>query len=79
MSERLYRDFFLSASEVADQLGKEGMAPFQFIVTDTRARSEELCGTPHVILALAPGDDAALLFKRQLTPELRECYLSSSA
>jgi len=27
ISERLYREFFLSASEMADQLGKEGMAP----------------------------------------------------
>lgn len=79
MSERLYREFFLAASEAADQLGKEGMAPFQFIVTTTSAPPEELGGAPHVILELAPGDDAALLFKRQLTHELTGFDLSSSA
>lgn len=70
MSERLYREFFLSAAEAAEQLGEGGAAPFQFIVTTTSAPPEELAGAPHVVLELAPGADAALLFKRQLAPEL---------
>lgn len=70
MSERLYREFFLAAAEAAEQLGEGGMAPFQFIVTTTSPPPEELGGAPHVVLELAPGADAALLFKRQLAPEL---------
>lgn len=70
MSERLYREFFLAAAEAAEQLGEGGMAPFQFIVTTTSAPPEELGGAPHVVLELAPGADEALLFKRQLAPEL---------
>jgi len=70
MSELLYREFFLAAAEAADQLGGDGMAPFQFIVTTTSAPPEELGGAPHVVLELAPGADEALLFKRQLAPEL---------
>lgn len=70
MSELLYREFFLAAAEAADQLGAEGMAPFQFIVTTTSAPPEELGGAPHVVLELAPGADEALLFRRQLAREL---------
>ncbi len=70
MSELLYREFFLAAAEAAEQLGGNGMAPFQFIVTTTSAPPEELGGAPHVVLELAPGSDEALLFKRQLAPEL---------
>lgn len=70
MSELLYREFFLAAAEAAEQLGEGGMAPFQFIVTTTSAPPEELGGAPHVVLELAPGADEALLFKRQLAPEL---------
>lgn len=70
MSELLYREFFLAAAEAAEQLGEGGMVPFQFIVTTTSPPPEELGGAPHVVLELAPGADAALLFKRQLAPEL---------
>lgn len=70
MSERLYREFFLAAAEAAEQLGEGGMAPFQFIVTTTSAPPEELGGATHVVLELAPGAEEALLFKRQLAPEL---------
>lgn len=70
MSERLYREFFFAAAEAAEQLGEGGMAPFQFIVTTTSAPPDELGGAPHVVLELAPGVDEALLFKRQLVPEL---------
>lgn len=70
MSERLYREFFLAAAEAAEQLDEGEMAPFQFIVTTTSAPPEELCGAPYVVLELAPGADEALLFKRQLAPEL---------
>ncbi|WP_046060514.1 hypothetical protein [Paracidovorax citrulli] len=70
MSELLYREFFLAAAEAAEQLSERGIAPFQFIVTTTSAPPEELGGTPHVVLELAPGADEALLFKRQLAPEL---------
>lgn len=70
MSELLYREFFLAAAEAAEQFGKDGAVPFQFIVTTTSAPPHELGGAPHVVLELAPGADEALLFKRQLTPEL---------
>lgn len=70
MSARLYRDFFLAINESADLLGKDGVVPFQFIVTTTSAPPDELCGAPHVVLELAPGSDESLLFKRQLAPEL---------
>ncbi|MEN9543193.1 MAG: hypothetical protein RLZZ598_26, partial [Pseudomonadota bacterium] len=70
MSERLYREFFLVVAEAAEQLGKDGEVPFQFIVTTTSAPPDELGGAPHVVLELAPGADEALLFKRQLAPEL---------
>jgi hypothetical protein len=70
MSERLYREFFLVAAEAAEQLGNNKTVPFQFIVTTTSPPPEELMAEPHVILELAPGADEALLFKRQLMPEL---------
>lgn len=70
MSERLYREFFLAAAEAAEQLGAGGMAPFQFIVTTTSPPPDELRGAPHVVLELSPGAEEALLFKRQLAPEL---------
>ncbi|WIV99688.1 coiled-coil domain-containing protein [Kinneretia aquatilis] len=79
MSERLYREFFLAAAEAAEQLGRDGEAPFQFIVTTTSPPPEELGGAPHVVLELAPGADEALLFKRQLAPELSGLDLTSSA
>lgn len=70
MSERLYQNFFLAIAEAAAQFGKAGVVPFQLIVTTTSAPPEELGGPPHVVLELAPGADEALLFKRQLVPEL---------
>jgi hypothetical protein len=70
MSERLYREFFLAAAEAAEQPGSDGKVPFQFIVTTTSPPPKELGGAPHVVLELAPGADEALLFKRQLAPEL---------
>lgn len=70
MSERLYREFFLAAAEAAEQLGRDGTVPFQFIVTTTSPPPEELGGPSHVVLELAPGADETLLFKRQLAPEL---------
>jgi len=70
MSERLYREFFLAAAEAAEQLGRGGIAPFQFIVTTTSAPPEELTGANYVVLELAPGAEETLLFKRQLAPEL---------
>lgn len=76
MSERLYREFFLAAAEAAEQLGNDGAVPFQFIVTTTSAPPEELEGAPYVILELAPGADEALLFKRQLAPELPQFDLA---
>lgn len=70
MSELLYREFFLAAAEAAEQFSEGDVAPFQFIVTTTSPPPEELGGPPHVVLELAPGADEALLFKRQLAPEL---------
>ncbi|QRR34690.1 DUF559 domain-containing protein [Hydrogenophaga sp. YM1] len=69
-TERLYREFFLAAAEAADQLGRDGCVPFQFIVTTTSAPPAEVEKAPYVILELAPGADESLLFKRQLAPEL---------
>jgi len=71
MSERLYREFFLVASEAAAQLGRDGDAiPFQFIVTTTSPPPEELHGEPNIVLELEPGCEEKLLFKRELVPEL---------
>lgn len=70
MSERLYREFFLTAAEAAEQLGHDGAVPFQSIVTTTSPPPQELGKAPYLILELAPGADDALLFKRQLAPEL---------
>lgn len=70
MSERLYREFFLVASEAAEQLGEGGAVPFQFIVTTTSPPPEDVHGEPSVVLVLGPGSDEKLLFKRELVPEL---------
>lgn len=70
MSERLYREFFLVASEAAEQLGRDGAIPFQFVVTTTSPPPEELRGEPNIVLELEPGCDEKLLFKRELIPVL---------
>lgn len=70
MSERLYRKFFLAAAEAAEQLGKDGAVPFQFIVTTTSAPPLELQGDGAVVLELEPGVDERLLFRRELMPTL---------
>lgn len=70
MSERLYREFFLTASEAGEHLGKDNAIPFQFIVTTTSPPPEELRGVPNVVLELEPGSEETLLFKRDLMPEL---------
>ena len=70
MSERLYREFFLAAVEAAEQLGKDGAVPFQFIVTTTSAPPLELQGGGTVVLELKPGVDESLLFRKELIPTL---------
>lgn len=70
MSERLYREFFLAAVEAAEQLGKDGGVPFQFIVTTTSAPPLELQGGGTVVLELNPGVDESLLFRKELIPTL---------
>ncbi|MGA4005813.1 hypothetical protein ACI2VR_05390 [Ralstonia nicotianae] len=70
MSERLYREFFLVASEAAEQLGRDGAVPFQFIVTTTSSPPEEVQRGPYIVLELEPGSEEKLLFKRELMPEL---------
>jgi len=70
MSERLYREFFLVASEAAEQLGRDGAVPFQFIVTTTSSPPEEVQRAPYIVLELEPGSEEKLLFKRELMREL---------
>ena len=70
MSGHLYRDFFLTAAEAAKQWAHGDEAPFQFIVTTTSAPPDELQKAPTVVLELRPGDEGALLFKRELAPML---------
>jgi len=70
MSERLYREFFLVASEAAEQLAREGDVPFQFIVTTTSPPPEEVQGEAYIVLELEPGSEENLLFKRELIREL---------
>jgi len=70
MSERLYREFFLVASEAAAQLGEDRAVPFQFIVTTTSPPPQEVHGDGYVVLELEPGAEEKLLFKRELLPEL---------
>jgi hypothetical protein len=70
MSERLYREFLLMASEAGGQLNGPAGVPFQYIVTTTSAPPERLQGAGTLVLALQPGDEGSLLFKRRLTTSL---------
>ncbi|MBD8881866.1 hypothetical protein IHE49_15375 [Rhodanobacter sp. 7MK24] len=70
MSELLYREFFLAAAEAAEQLGKDGRVPFQFIVTTTSAPPPALQGERSVVLELEPSIEEKLLFRRELQPLL---------
>lgn len=70
MSELLYRNFFMTSAEAADQLAGTGGTPIQFIVTTTSAPPPELRSKTHVVLELEPGVDEKLLFKRELMPSL---------
>jgi hypothetical protein len=70
MSDVLYREFFLLAAEAAKQLGQDGGAPFQFIVTTTSPPPEQVRGESYVVLELEPGGDEKLLFRRELVPAL---------
>ncbi|MGV2862955.1 hypothetical protein [Achromobacter sp. AGC39] len=68
MSELLYRAFFLTAAEAAEQLGEGNEVPFQFIVTTTSAPPPVLQGGRVVVLELEPGVEDKLLFRRELEP-----------
>lgn len=70
MSELLYREFFLTAAEAAEQLGKGGEVPFQFIVTTTSAPPPALQEGRVVVLELEPAVEEKLLFRRELQPLL---------
>jgi len=70
MSERLYRDFFLTAAEAGAQLAHDGAVPFQYIVTTTSPPPSELQKPKFVVLELQPGSEETLLFKRDLVPVL---------
>lgn len=70
MSERLYREFLLTAAEAADLMFADGAVPFQYIVTTTSAPPATLQTTRHVVLELLPGAEEYLLFKRRLLPQL---------
>jgi len=72
MSELLYREFFLASAEAAEQLGKDGAVPFQFIVTTTSAPPLELQGEQVVVLELEPDVEEKLLFRRELQPLLSD-------
>ncbi|WP_042590456.1 hypothetical protein [Ralstonia solanacearum] len=70
MSERLYRDFFLTAAEAAAQLTCDWAIPFQYVVTTTSPPPPELQKPEFVVLELQPGLEETLLFKRDLVPVL---------
>lgn len=70
MSERLYRDFFLTAAEAAAQLACDGAIPFQYVVTTTSPPPPDLQKPEFVVLELQPGSEETLLFKRDLVPPL---------
>ena len=70
MSELLYREFFLTAAEAAEQLGKGDEVPFQFIVTTTSAPPPALQEGRVVVLELEPAVEEKLLFRRELQPLL---------
>ncbi len=70
MSERLYRSYFITAAEAADQLCAPAGVPFQFIVTTTSPPPPDLRSDRHIVLELTPGLDEGLLFKRELMPSL---------
>lgn len=70
MSGLLYREFFMTAAEAAEQLAGVGGTPIQFIVTTTSAPPGELQSDRHVVLELQPGVEDKLLFRRELLPSL---------
>lgn len=70
MSERLYREFLLTAAEAANELSTDQCAPFQYIVTTTSAPPLELQNSDYLALLLHPGVDEDLLFKRRFQPPL---------
>ncbi|GBL45066.1 putative chromosome segregation SMC protein [Sulfuriferula multivorans] len=72
MSERLYREFLLTAAEAAELMFADGAVPFQYIVTTTSAPPAALQTTRYVVLELLPGAEEHLLFKRRLLPQLFE-------
>ncbi len=70
MSERLYREYLLTAAEAAELLFADGAVPFQYIVTTTSAPPAALRTPRHIVLELLPGAEEHLLFKRRLLPQL---------
>lgn len=72
MSERLYREYLLTAAEAAELMFADGAVPFQYIVTTTSAPPVALQTAQHVVLELLPGTEEHLLFKRRLLPQLFE-------
>jgi hypothetical protein len=70
MSERLYRDFFLTVAEAAKQLALLSDVPFQHVVTTTSAPPAELQNPEFLVLELLPGSPETMLFKRDLLPVL---------
>jgi len=70
MSGLLYREFFMTIAEAANQLTALDGTPFQFIVTTTSAPPDELQGEQYLTLELEPGVEEKLLFKRELMPTL---------
>jgi hypothetical protein len=70
MSERLYRDFFFTVAEAAQQMALNRDVPFQYVVTTTSAPPAELQKPDCLILELLPGSPETMLFKRDLVPVL---------
>lgn len=70
MSELLYRGFFMTVAQAAEQLTSADSTPIQFIVTTTSAPPRELQNDHHVVLELESGVEEKLLFKRELMPGL---------
>ncbi|MFA7238755.1 MAG: hypothetical protein WC091_01480 [Sulfuricellaceae bacterium] len=70
MSERLYREYLLTAADAAELMFADGAVPFQYIVTTTSAPPKVLQTKRHVVLELFPGAEEHLLFKRHLQPQL---------
>jgi len=72
MGSHLYQDFLVMFLEIEQLFSRDGLAPFQYLLTTTSPPPEELRVDPYLRLELRPDDENCLLFKRQLQRQTSE-------